>query len=81
MKPVQYFTDEYIENCAKFSTDEVLGYLEDFREMQGAAKPSKSRLVSIRIEDRLLELFKMKAKKEGSKYQTKLKELMWEYVK
>ncbi len=33
-KPVQYFSDEYLEQCKSFSTEDILKYLEDFRLMQ-----------------------------------------------
>lgn len=34
MKPVQYFSEEYLEQCKSFSTEAILQYLEDFRLMQ-----------------------------------------------
>ncbi|HIF50621.1 MAG TPA: hypothetical protein EYQ42_03665 [Thiotrichaceae bacterium] len=39
-KPVQYFSDEYLEQCKSFSTEAILQYLEDFRLMQ---QPSSDR--------------------------------------
>jgi len=31
MRPVQYFTDEYPEQCKKMKPEQALQFLEDFR--------------------------------------------------
>ena len=81
MRPIQYFTDEYLEQCKKMKPEQVLQFLEDFRELQKSRKPVKSRLISIKIPEDLLESFKAKAACTGRPYQTLIKELMREWLK
>ncbi len=79
------FTENYLRDCQNFSAGEIVKYLDDFRALTvssvaTAPKNDKSRLISMRVEERLLETFRKKAGKEGYKYQTKLKELMRSYI-
>ena len=78
MKAVQYFSDEYLEQCKSFSTEAILEYLENFRLMQSHG--DKSRLISIKIPESLLANFKTKASLNQVKYQTQIKRLMKEWV-
>lgn len=78
MKPVQYFSDEYLEQCKSFSTGAILEYLDNFRLMQ---QPSdKPRLISIKIPESLLASFRAKAELHNTKYQTQIKKLMSDWV-
>jgi len=81
MRPVQYFTDEYPEQCKKMKPEQALQFLEDFRELQSSRKPVKSRLISIKVPEDLLESFKTKARATGRPYQTLINELMREWLK
>ena len=81
MKPVQYFTDDYLEQCRKMKPEQVLQFLEDFRELQKLRKPVKSKLISLKIPKDLLDSFKAKARHTGRPYQTLIKELMREWLK
>lgn len=36
MRPVQYFTDEYLEQCKQMTPEQILQFLEDFRLMFAA---------------------------------------------
>ena len=81
MRPVQYFTDEYLQQCREMKPEQVLQFLEDFRELQKARKPVKSRLISIKVPEDLLESFKAKADRAGRPYQTQIKDLMLEWLK
>lgn len=78
MKAVQYFSDEYLEQCKSFSTDAILEYLENFRLMQ--SREDKSRLISIKVPESLLASFRTKADLNQLKYQTQIKRLMKEWV-
>jgi len=78
-RPVQLFTDEYLEQCKKMSTEQILRFLDDYRKLQ-AARPCKSKLISMKIPEDLLSAFRQKAEASGSRYQTKIKELMREWV-
>jgi len=37
MRPVQYFSDDYLENCRKLSPDQVLRFLDEFAQLHGPA--------------------------------------------
>ncbi len=78
MKPVQYFDDEYLKKAKSFSTEAILDYLENFRLMQQAK--DKTRLISIKIPESLLDSFKAKSALSQIKYQTQIKKLMVEWV-
>jgi predicted DNA binding CopG/RHH family protein len=74
MKPVQYFSDAYLERCRSASTENILEYLENFRLMQ--VQPAKSKLISMKIPEPLLDNFRRKCEAEGVRYQTQIKKLM-----
>ncbi len=78
MKPVQFFTDDYLQQCKLFSTEAILKYLDNFRLMQQAT--DKTRLISIKIPESLLASFKAKSKLQQIKYQTQIKKLMTDWV-
>ena len=81
MRPVQYFTDEYLQQCREMKPDQVLRFLEDFRELQKVRKPVKSKLISIKVPEDLLESFRAKADRTGRPYQTQIKDLMREWLR
>ena len=74
MKPVQYFSDAYLERCRSASTENILEYLENFRLMQ--VQPAKSKLISMKIPEPLLDNFRRKCEAEDVRYQTQIKKLM-----
>lgn len=78
-KGVQYFTEEYLRQCRGMTPDQILEFLENYR-MLVANAPEKCRLISLKIEPSLLNAFKQKAALEGVPYQTKIKQLMREYL-
>ena len=80
MKPVQYFSPEYLKECRKMSATDRLEFLENFRQLQDRRPPTKSRLISVRIDEALLERFKEKAKTIHLPYQTLLKNLIRDYL-
>jgi predicted DNA binding CopG/RHH family protein len=53
--------------------------LESFRKLQ-SAKPAKSKLISLKVPEDLLEAFKYKAKANGFRYQTQIKQLMRDWL-
>ena len=75
MRPVQKFSDEYLQRCQEMSPDEIVKFLEDFRRIHGK-RPSKSRLISMKVPEDLLDAFKAKARLHGMRYQTQIKRLM-----
>ena len=78
MRPVQYFTPEYLEQCRRMTPDQIIRFVEDFRVLHGGRGPgrSPSRLISIKVPEDLLEAFKTRARLSGRPYQTVIKELM-----
>ncbi len=78
MKTVQYFSDEYLESCKGLSPTQIVSFLEDFRELH--REPGKSKLISIKVPERLLSLFRQKAELMGVPYQTQIKALMNEWL-
>lgn len=78
MKPVQYFNDEYLEKCRTATTKQVLTFLENYRLMH--APNDKSKLVSIKIPESLLGAFRQQCELSGIKYQTQMKQLMYDWL-
>jgi predicted DNA binding CopG/RHH family protein len=78
-RPVQYFSDEYLKNCQKMTPTQIAKFLDDFRILFGRP-PEKSKLISIKIPENLLSIFRRRAELEGIPYQTKIKELMKEWL-
>lgn len=76
MRPVQYFTPEYLEHCRKMKPEQIVQFLEDFRQLHGPKPQAKSRLIRIKIPEPLLAAFRTKAELSGVPYQTQIKNLM-----
>ena len=77
-RPVQYFTDEYLEHCKKLSADQIAEFLESYRLMfnSPSQNDSKSKLISLKVPPTLLAAFRARCSLTGTPYQTKIKELM-----
>lgn len=82
MKAVQSFSDEYLQRCQQMSTDEIASFLEQFRLIHGGnkMKAGKSKLISIKVPEDLLDAFKTKSKLQGIPYQTQIKKLMSQWL-
>ena len=78
MKPVQYFNDEYLDQCRDATPEQILEFLESFRLMQAPA--AKSKLISIKINEALLDSFRHKCEFKGVRYQTQIKQLMNDWI-
>ncbi len=76
MRPIQFFPQEYLKQCKKMSLKDRLRFLEDFRNLQDVRPPSKTKLISLRIDESILEKLKLRAKGLGKPYQTLLKEIL-----
>jgi hypothetical protein len=76
MKPVQYFSDEYLDRCRGMKPDQILRFLDDFRELHAAGTTSSSKLISLKVPQNLLNVFRARAESEGVRYQTQIKALM-----
>jgi predicted DNA binding CopG/RHH family protein len=78
-KTVQYFTKEYLERCKLLKPEQIIEFLENYRTLVSRV-PEKCQPISIKIEPSLLKAFKLKASLEGIPYQTKIKQLMREWI-
>jgi uncharacterized protein (DUF4415 family) len=79
MRPIQYFSDEYLERCRGMTPDQVIRFLDDFRRLHGGS-PRQSKLISIKVPEDLLEAFRHKARLSDTRYQTQIKKLMKDWV-
>ena len=80
MRPVQYFSEEYLEQCKKMRPADILRFLDEFRRLYSPAARRGSRLISVKVPENLLEAFKAKARLHEVPYQTQIKRLMMEWV-
>lgn len=80
MKPVQYFKKEYLKETKKMTPDQILKFLDDYKNLVHGVKKEKTKLISIKITPSLLSAFKEKCKKINIPYQTKIKEIMKTWV-
>ena len=78
MRPLQRFSAEYLESTRNSSPDEIVRFLDDFRQLHAPA--GSSRLISMRVPERLLHCFKNKCSLEGTRYQTRIKALMADWL-
>jgi uncharacterized protein (DUF4415 family) len=78
MRPVQRFSAEYLESTRNASADEVVLFLDEFRRLHAPRR--SSRLISMRVPEALLASFRAKCELEGARYQTRIKELMTEWL-
>lgn len=78
MRPVQYFTDEYLEQCKKMTPEQILEYLESFRLLN--SPEDKMKLISIKIPQSMLKAFRAQCELNGLKYQTQIKTLMKKWL-
>ena len=82
MKPVQYFNDDYLNKTSTATPEQIVVFLEEFRLMQAPSKtPSRSKLISLKVAEDLLSVFRAKCEIEGVKYQTQIKKLMSQWIK
>jgi predicted DNA binding CopG/RHH family protein len=79
MKPVQYFSDEYLQNCRNATAEQTLTFLENYRRMQVPGDVTK--LISLKVPESMLAAFRQQCTLEGVKYQTQIKRLMREWLK
>jgi predicted DNA binding CopG/RHH family protein len=75
VKPVQKFSDEYLASCRQMTADQIIRFVEDFRRLHAGTR-KRSRLISIKVPEDLLESFKTKARLNGRPYQSQIKTLM-----
>jgi len=78
MKPVQNFTTNYLKQTTGATPEQVLQFLEEFRQLH--APTARSKLISLRVPEPLLAAFKQRCALEGVSYQARIKELMRDWL-
>lgn len=61
--------------------EQILQFLEDFRNLYSYDKSQSTKLISIKVKENLLQAFKAKARLHGVPYQTQIKRLMEEWMR
>ncbi len=81
MKAVQYFSEAQLQRSLQMSVTERLQFLDNYRKLHGTrAQSSKSKLISLKVPEDLLDTFKRQCELNGVKYQTQIKQLMRDYL-
>lgn len=81
MRPVQRFSDEYLEQTKGITPEQAVRFVEDARTLYFARqRPARSRLISLKVPQPLLRAFRSKADALGLRYQTQIKKLMEAWV-
>jgi len=60
--------------------DEVVEFLENYRQLMDPRARLPLKLISMKVDVPLLDAFKFKARQEGVPYQTKIKQLMRDWL-
>jgi len=78
MRPIQYFSDDYLKQSKKSSPSQIADFLEEYIQLHRRTKQTTPpmQLISLRMPIHLLELLKRRAKLEGMPYQSLLKTLL-----
>jgi len=77
MRATQYFSNESLERSSALTTDQIITFVENFRILHAHdLAQGSSKLISIKIPEKLLSAFRTHAELKGKKYQTLIKELM-----
>lgn len=79
-KALQIHSEESLARGKSLTPEQVVKFLEDFRLLHKSATQQKSKLISLKVPEPLLNAFKSKAKVMGLKYQTQIKTLMEEWL-
>jgi len=79
-RPVQFFSEEYLERGMAMSPREIIEFQESFRLLRESERVSDSKLISLRIPTDQLRAFKRKSELHGVKYQTQIKRLMEKWL-
>ena len=81
MKALQTFSDDYLTSSKQMSSEQIVRFLDDFRQLHSVSSQTPSKLISLKVPEDLLATFKVKAKLTGTRYQTQIKHLMSDWVK
>lgn len=74
------FTAEELERGLSMTPPQVLRFLEAYRELHLPRAKQRSKLISLKLSEPLLQAFKNKAQMSGVPYQTQIKALMRQWL-
>lgn len=80
-RPTQLASEAQIVSSDGEDVTAIVEFLESFRQLADPRTAKAPKLISIKVPEPLLAAFRFKAERENKKYQTKIKELMLEYVR
>jgi len=75
-RAIQYFNQEYLNECSKMKPQHIIEFLENFSKATTSPPKQTQKLISMRVPEDLLLLFKHRSKLEGIPYQSLIKKLM-----
>ncbi len=78
-RPLQRFSEDYLEGCRDLAPQDIVRFLEDFRILRGQAR-TRSRLISMRVPEPLLGAFQARARLAGVPYRTQIKKPMRDWL-
>jgi hypothetical protein len=76
VKAIQYFNDEYLQQCRGLTPDQIIAFLDDFRQLHGNGAHSPSKLIRVKVPEDSLNAFKTQGALAGTRNKTQIKELM-----
>ena len=95
MRTIQKFDDPYLYRCQSMTADEIVRFLDDFRQLHGDHKSKietevvlsntvrekvPSKLISMKVPENLLRVFRAKTALSNTPYQTQIKQLMLDWL-
>ena len=80
-KPIQMAQEAQIVAPDPLDVTAAVEFLEAFRQLADPRAQSSSKLISIKIPEPLLAAFRFKAEKQGVRYQTMIKKLMFDWIR
>ncbi len=80
-KTIQLHNPEMVKMGQQMTTEQIVQFLDDFRLLHGNPNQHKSKLISLKVQQNLLNAFRFKCEQQGLKYQTQIKSLMMDWVK
>jgi len=80
-KTIQLHNPEMLKVGKKMTTKQIVQFLDDFRLLHDNPNQQKSKLISLKVQQNLLNTFRFKCEQKGLKYQTQIKVLMMDWVR
>lgn len=78
-RTLQVHTKNRLQEGQKLKKEEIVQFIDDFQKVM-TGDEGKRKLISLRVPEKLLELFKKKSEIQSTPYQTQLVRLMREWV-